>query len=164
MIFVPLIPTALACMAVLMALVFSAYRGRWFKNQLAKLWTGRRRSVLHLETTNGFFFFMEMSLRLSEILLSIAVWVGLATVLWRPVLVTQIAAMVSFGICLRSAALWQISRHRSEALGALFDFDGYGTYWKARGDWRSRARASKSTIAASVVVLLAAIVVLLHRT
>lgn len=161
MIMVPLVPTAVACVMMAIALAFSFYRGLWFKRQLSRLWTGRRREVLHLDAQNGYYFFMEMLVRWSETLSRISAVLALTVVLVRPASVLPVTCIVTFGIALRAAVLWYIARCRVSVFGELSGFDGYGTFWKARGDWRSRELAARTTFLGSVVILAVALLMLL---
>jgi len=137
------------------AFAFSHYRGLWVKTLVTLLWNKRRREVLQLDTLNGFFFCMELFLRISRKLLRISVVSGLIVFLIFPVSLLFLIKTVGFAICLHTGVVWSIAHRRAVQFEGLLFCDGYGIYWKAHGDWFVRERRSRTAFIFAALVVIA---------
>ncbi len=158
---ISLIPAALAVAMVCVALIFSYYRGERIKDCLAKLWSARRREVLNLETRNGFYFFMELLMRLSQRLLWVAAFFVFLLGAFASTSFSLAALAVSAAFAWRAGVLWFIAHHRIKVFEELLAADGAGCYGLARKDWCTREKAARSALLGVSVVVLAAIYILI---
>jgi len=158
---IPLIPAALAMAMVGGALAFSGYQGGWIKEGLAKLWSRRRREILHLEIDNGFFFFMELLMRDSQRLLWVSAILVLPLGVYAPSSLPSTVVIVSLAFAGRAGLIWFIAHHRMKIFRGMRMSDGYGSYGQACADWCSREKAVRPLFFGAVGVALAALYLLL---
>lgn len=158
---IPLISVVAACGMIFSALAFSMYRGDWLKDQLVKFWCARRQDVLYLNAQNGFYFFMERLMILSKRLLWGSAGIGAVVTLVYPQALPPIALAVSLGMILWAVVHWFIAHCRVARFTDLLDCDGYGSIGRARTDWCSRERDTRSFFIGAAAVFLAAAFILL---
>jgi len=152
--FVPIVIATVSCILSSAAFAFSRYRGLWVKMLVTKLWNKRRREVLQLDTLNGFFFCMELFLRISRKLLRISAVYGIIVLLVFPVSVALLIKTIGFAICLHTGIVWSIAHRRAAQFESLLFCDGYGIYWRAHGDWFIRERSSRTAFLFTALITI----------
>ena len=141
---ITVLPTGIAVAVVVLLTVtiwqFDRYRWGELKDLLARLWKDDRREVLHLEKQNGFFFFLDRLIPISEWVLRLGALLLGIPFFASPVHFSAAIVLLAFGIVFRSAVLTFLARKRVFEQSLPLEYDNAGIYARSAQDWREAGR------------------------
>ncbi len=133
----------IALASVSLSLAFARHRLPRLRDAFARIWSRRRREILHLECLNGFDFFRDRLHDWSRLILIAAVVSVLPVFIWDPDLFLLAGALVTWGFTFRHFARYYVASSRMKQASLPLEYDGFGSYARAASDWRIEAREAK---------------------
>ena len=141
----------MACAAV----NFSRYRWERLKDVLVRLWSEDRQEILCLQARNGFIILVERLAEWSGRLLKFSWLPALPALALGPAGLASAALLVALACAARSAAFVRVASVKAAMIEGLIEYDHFGTYGRAREDWRQFGEAEARTLKVASMVSLA---------